>query len=188
MQACGSLTLASPSRRGAAAFDHRELVHRQPVVRNDIGEVNQPDRVVLRAAIGSCVLNIDPVPQQLVKSPIGLNQRRCRHPQDLAQGLVPRVLGDGGVQPPDRLTQSTHQHHFAVGLPLPMGRGEGFCPEAGVAQFPEPFEGGLFDHGFGEGHGVKPAAKMAKPLESKALQSIGEPGNWTAKFIAKMPP
>jgi hypothetical protein len=72
------------------------------------------------------------------------------HPQHLAQCLLPRLLGNGRVQPPDGLAQAPHQHHLAKRIPLRRrftGRDVRPVPDR-IAQLPEPFEGGVFDDGF----------------------------------------
>ena len=68
-----------------------------------------------------------------------------------------RLLGNGRVQPPDGLT-------FFPPLPLGEGWGEGWSnatllpdlsavvQRSGTKE--EPFEGGIFDDGFVEAHGV----------------------------------
>ena len=75
-----------------------------------------------------------------MKGPIRLRERRRPHPQHLAQRLLPRLLEDAGVQPPDGLA-------LFLLLPLGEGRDEGW---SNATLLPEPFEGGFFDDGFVE--------------------------------------
>ena len=92
-----------------------------------------------------------------MKGAVRLRERRRPHPQHLAQRLLPRLLGNGRVQPPDGLAQAPHQHHLAKRIPLRRrftGREMRPVPDR-IAQLPEPFEGGVFDDGFVEGHFFK---------------------------------
>lgn len=56
------------------SFDHRELLDRQPVVRIDVVEVDQPDVVAGDRAIRPRVFDRDPFPQQPLKRPVGLDE------------------------------------------------------------------------------------------------------------------
>ncbi len=75
-----------------------------------------------------------------MKGTVRLRERRRAHPQHLAQRLLPGVLEDAGVQPPDGLA-------LFLLLPLGEGRDEGW---SNATLLPEPFEGGVFDDGFVE--------------------------------------
>lgn len=63
-----------------------------------------------------------PIAQQIVKRPVRLHQRRRRHAQHFAQRLLPRFLGNAGIQPPQSLAQPPHQHHLAKRIALPPAR------------------------------------------------------------------
>ena len=92
------------------------------------------------------------------------------------------AAGIGRIQPPDGLA-------FFPLLPVGEGRDEGWST---ATLFPEPCEGGGFDDGFVEAHGVwwtaKRAVKIQKPVENSALRTSAGRNNGTAKFIAKMSP
>ena len=98
------------------------------------------------------------------------------------RGRVRVAAGIGRIQPLDRLT-------FFPLLPVGEGRDEGW---SNATLLPEPFEGGVFDDGFIQAHGVwrtaKGAVKIQKPLENRALRTSAGRNNGTAKFIAKMSP
>ena len=107
------------------------------------------------AAIGARIFHGNAIPQQAVKGAVGLGERGCGYPQHLAQGLLPRLLGHGRVQATERGAQAAHQDDIAERSPLRRRfTGRKLRPMADrVTQFPEPFQGGVFDEGFVEDHG-----------------------------------
>ena len=64
------------------------------------------------AAVRPRVFHRHAVAQQAVKSAIRLHQRGRRHAQHLAQGIFPRLLRNGRVEPSDGIAQAAHQHHI----------------------------------------------------------------------------
>jgi len=132
----------------AVTLDHCELVHRQPVVRPHLTEIHQPHMIARDAAIGPGILDRHTIAQHPVKGAVRLRERRRPHPQHLAQCLLPRLIGNGRVQPPDGLAQAPHQHHLRKRLPLRgrfTGREVRPVPNR-VAQIPEPRQAGVFHH------------------------------------------
>jgi len=138
------------------AIAHGELVHHQPVVGADLSEVDQLHMIAGDAAIGPWIFHRHPFPQQAVKGAVGLQQGGHRQAQHLAQGLLPCLLRNGGVEPLDGLAQTAHQHHLTERLSLRrrFAGSQLGASQHGVAQLLKPAEGGSFDVGFGKGHGV----------------------------------
>ncbi|MCP9840248.1 hypothetical protein KBY93_06310 [Synechococcus sp. J7-Johnson] len=132
-----------------------ELIHHQPVVGAGISEIHQPHMVAGDAAIGPGVFHWNPLPQQAVEGAVRLHQRRRGQAQQLAQGLLTGLFGDGRVELADGLAQPAHQHHIAERLPFRrrFTGGEIRAMAHRIAQLLEPAEGRLFDEGFVEGHG-----------------------------------
>ena len=95
------------------ALAHGELVHHQPVVGGNGGEVDQPHMVAGDAAIGPGVFHRHALAQQAVEGAVGLHQRRRGQAQQLAQGLFPGLLRNGWVEAADGLAEAAHQHHIA---------------------------------------------------------------------------
>ena len=56
------------------AFDHRELVHRQPIICVNVVEINQPHVVTRDAAIAPWILHRHTVAQHFVKGTVGLRE------------------------------------------------------------------------------------------------------------------
>ena len=132
-------------------LDHRELVHRQPVVRAHVAEIHQPHMIARDAAVGARILHRHAVAQHPVKGAVRLRERRRRHPQHLAQRLLPRLLGNGRIQPPDGLAQAPRQHHVAKRIPLRRRftrRECGPCPTA--SPVPRPSRAASLHDGFVE--------------------------------------
>jgi len=134
------------------AVDHRELVHRQPIVVPDIGEVHQSNSITCDGAVGPTVFHLHAIAQHVMEDAVVARQRRRFLPQHLVQRFFPRLFGNGRVQPPDRLAQAAHQHHIAERSPLRrrLTRREMRPVTDGVAQFPEPLQRGFFDMRFVE--------------------------------------
>ena len=89
-----------------------------------------------------------------VKGTVRLHKRAVRHAQHLAQRLLPCLLWNRIVQPPQRLAQTPHQHHLAKRIPFRRcfaGRDMRPVPDR-IAQLPEPCQGGVFDVRFVEAH------------------------------------
>ncbi len=137
------------------ALNDPELVHHQPVVRGHLSKIHQPGMIAGDAAIGARIFHGNAVPQQAVKGAVGLGERWRPHPEDLAQGILPRLLGNGRVQALERGAQAARQDDIAERSPLRRcftGRELRPMPDR-IAQFPKPFEGGVFEDGFVEAHG-----------------------------------
>ena len=147
----------SGRRRVVRAFDG-ELVDRPELVFARPRPVHQTHEVSHRFAI-ALVLHRHTVDQQLVKCPVGRQQRR--EPQVLH--LVQRILAGGGgqvrVQPPDGLAQAKRQQHLAVVSPLGVGAvvRNVVAADGCVTQLGQPAHGFLFELVFGHhGHDCAP--------------------------------
>jgi len=70
-------------------FDHRELIHRQPVVL--VGEIEQPRLVVDGAAVLPLVLDVHTVGQKAMKRSVRPHQGRLAQMGDLAKRLLLRL-------------------------------------------------------------------------------------------------
>ena len=93
---------------------------------------------------------------------------------------------------PPMATSSGHRFSKRIRLPRRFtGRELRPVPD-GIAQLPEPRQGGVFEDGFVEAYGVwrtaKMTAKIQKPVENSDLRTSTARNNRAAKFIAKMPP
>ena len=90
-------------------LDDRELVHRQPVVRLGIVEIDQPHMIARDAAVIAPVLDLHAVAQHPVKGAVVANERRRIMPQHFAQRLFPRVAGNRGIQSGDRIIGASNR-------------------------------------------------------------------------------
>jgi hypothetical protein len=92
------------------------------------------------------------ITQQRVKAPVGLHERRRSDAQDFAQGLFARIGGNGRIQSPDGIAQTSDQHDIAERIPL-RRRFAGRKVRAlrdGVAEVGKPRKGSFFHDGFVE--------------------------------------
>ena len=149
------------------ALHHGELVHRQPVVVLGLLKIHQEDPVALDAAVGEAVLHRHAVHQPPVEGAVVGDQDRGLRPGDLAEGILPGLRRDSGVQPGQGLPQPLLEHHLAVILPLgeELPRGD-LRPRANlIPQVLEPGQGGFFHRGFGYfgGHYPGPPATFRHP-------------------------
>ena len=132
-----------------------ELVDRQPVVGARIGEIDQPDFVVLElpaVAVG----DVDAFGQQAVEGVIVDQRVLALGAADLADGFVDGAGASGrrdvGVDAIQRRPQPTEQQHLAVAGALGGGftRRDVAAEDDTVAEFMQPFERREFDRGFAE--------------------------------------
>ena len=61
-------------------LDHRELVHRQPVVRPHVAEIHQPHMIARDAAIGPRIFHRHAIAQHPVKGAVGLRRAKASPP------------------------------------------------------------------------------------------------------------
>ena len=75
-----------------------------------------------------------------------------RDARELAERLVDGFSGAGRVETVERLPEATLKDDVLIACALGSGLTGGYRRAGGhrVAQGAEPFEGGFFDHGFGE--------------------------------------
>jgi len=128
-----------------------ELIDSEPVVRVRIREVHNPNLVV-DDAISLPIFDRDAVHQVAVKDAIVLKQGRRFRSENAPDGLFPSLGRDAGVDLRDRLAQPVHEHDVGVARAFLRGTTEGDvrAEQDGIADFPEPLQGGLFDFGFCE--------------------------------------
>ena len=121
-------------------LDHGELIHRQPVIRLHVGEIQQTHPIPRDRAISPAILYGHPVTQMMVKGAIVSDQRGGLVTEDLPKSLFPRLLGDGGIQAMDRFTETPLQHHIGEGIPLGsrLPRSHLGTMADGIAQLTEP--------------------------------------------------
>ncbi len=121
-------------------FDHRELVHCQPVVGAGVAEIDQPGVVTGDTAIGAAIFHLDAITQHLVKAAVGRDQRGCGDAQNFAQGLVLGLGWDLRVQTMDRGPKPSNQHDIAEGFALRrcLSWGKAWTVSNCITQFPEP--------------------------------------------------
>ena len=92
------------------AFNDGELVHRQPVVRVGIIEVDQPDVIARDASVITAILDRNTVAQHAMKRAIVADERRRIVSQHFAQRFFARVARNRGIQSRDRIAQSADEH------------------------------------------------------------------------------
>ena len=79
------------------AFNDRELVHRQPVVRVGIVEVDQSDVIASNTSVIAAILHRNAVAQHAMKRAIVPDKRRRVMPLDFAQRFFARITWKGGI-------------------------------------------------------------------------------------------
>ena len=82
---------------------HRVLVDDQPVVVIGVLEIHHIHPPADHAPIFGFVIHLDAVDQQVMKGMVVEQQRRLDRAGDLAQGFFQRILGQGRVDPAQRV-------------------------------------------------------------------------------------
>ena len=151
---------------------HRELVHRQPVVGRNVGEIQQPHPVAARLAV-ALILHRHAVDQPAVQLPVGADQRRHVGAEHTAQRVVTGAGRDVRVQAGDGVRQPVAQHDIPIGVALAAGRFRVRRGDVGAvgdrpAEAGQPFEHGLFDvvFGNGEAHCSRPSSVPGSASEA----------------------
>ena len=91
------------------ALDDGELVHRQPVVRVGIVEIDQPDVIARDASIVAAIFDRHAIAQHAMKCAIVPDERRRVVSQHFAQCFFARVARNGRIQSRDGITQSAER-------------------------------------------------------------------------------
>ncbi len=133
-------------------LDHRELVHRQPVVGLDVVEIDQTGSVAADAAVLPRHLDRHARDQVAVQAAVLLDEGGSLRLPHLAEHLLQRRGGQVRVEAGERLAEPAGQQHLVVAAPL---RRRAFRAHVrpmnhGIAQSGEPCESRVFDIRFGK--------------------------------------
>ena len=122
------------------AFDHRELVHHQPVVIFHVGKINQPDNFRADAAILAAAFDGDAVHQHPMKGAVAGNEGRMLRDGDFTKGFVQRLGGQLGIQLSQRGAQPFRQKRLAKTGSLGGGFAgrDDLAMQQRIIQFTEP--------------------------------------------------
>ena len=137
------------------SLDHRELVHRQPVVGIGVGEIDQPGRIAADIAVLPGNLDGHALNQIAVQAAVLLDEREGLRLPHLAQHVLQRRGGQVRVEACERLAEPTGQQHLIVAAALRRRtfRTDVRSVRHGIAKPGEPFESGVLHLAFGEsGH------------------------------------
>lgn len=93
------------------------------------------------------ILNGDAGGEQGMEAAVGFDEARGRDVEDLAQGILAGVVGNGGVETREGAAQTTFEHNVGEGGTLGMGHlgGEIGAVRDGVAELSEPVESRFLD-------------------------------------------
>ncbi len=144
-------------------FDHRVLVHCQPVIGLDIVEIDQPGDPPADAAVLAGDLDLHTFDQVTMQAPVLLGERGGFCLLNLAQHLFQRLGGQVRVEAFKGFPETLGQHNLAVAgaLGRKSFRGDVRPVQNGIAEPGEPFESSILDIAFGEpDHFVKSACHI----------------------------
>ena len=141
---------------------HAELVDRQQVVLRGLVEVDHPRLRAADLAPRLAVLDRHTIDEQSMHGLIAMDQIRALRTCELAEGVFVRLGRQVGIEPRKGISQALCEHHLAVIAALCRRhvRRDVHTVRDPPADALQPAEGGLFDHGFGEG-GHADASVMA---------------------------
>ena len=97
---------------------NRELVDRQPVVSRRVLEVDEPGLRAGDAAVRPLVLDAYFISEHAVEATVAADQRWVIEVKDLADGVLQRLVGEGGIQALQGQPKAAGQHGLAVAVPL----------------------------------------------------------------------
>ena len=156
------------------SLNHRELVHRQPVVGIGVGEIDQPGSITADAPILPGNLDGHALDEVTVQAAVLLDERGGFRLPHLAQHLVQRFGGKVRVEACECLAEPTGQQYLIVAATLRRRtlRADVRSVRHGIAEPGEPFEGSPFNFGFGEsGHSAGTNSRFI--MRRKAAFSAG---------------